>query len=319
MLSAAIIGAGTIAFGHNEVQMPMTHLGTYEALNDRVQLLAFAEPDSARRQFIEHLFPKIKAYESVACLLESEHIDIVSLCTPDHLHEPILHDIMDYPVRGVWCEKPLTTTGQDAKDLIQKIVNTRIAVQVNYWRRFIPEIADLKKRLMGNEFGKIHSVTGYYADSYIHNGSHLIDLIHFLVGKLYPRYAAAEEAFDTCHDRPVTIFGKIDQAIPCVLQPIPREPYNLFELNLFTGRGRIRIGENGRRIELFNDKRDDAFPHLRILRTSPETIKCQWRLAFKRALANLIDCLTFQKDELICGAREAGDCVEALTHVSGLL
>lgn len=313
MMRIGIIGAGAIAFDTGGLGLPMTHVRSCETLRDRVSLVAFAEPDDEQRARVASLYPHLVAYPSASAMIEEQELDIVSLCTPDSSHEAMLLDLLDRPIKGIWCEKPLAMSVEGGLRIVEKARSAGIAVQVNYWRRFIPEVQALAAAVRQGEYGPLLRVSGIYADTWIHNGCHLYDLMELIVGEFVPKRVWDGTNGADC----VTIVGQCGDA-EAVCVGIPRQPYNVFELDMFFANGRVRIAENGRRIEFQPHGRDDAFPHLCLLRAEPETTICRWRESFDNALADLAECIQEGREPLSGPVRSLA-CARTLETASFLL
>ncbi len=117
---AAIVGAGAIATGIGTKKYAMTHIESYRSLSDRVEFVGFAEISNEQRQLVQDSFPHYKYYESLYALLNSEHVDIISICTPDHCHEELVLEALDANISGLWCEKPLSLTLKGTREILQK-------------------------------------------------------------------------------------------------------------------------------------------------------------------------------------------------------
>ena len=71
-------------------------------------------PDVFER-FFERAQPgSIKEYTDYREMVERENLDVVTVATPDHLHTDPVCDASNAGIKGVFCEKPLTTTIEDA-------------------------------------------------------------------------------------------------------------------------------------------------------------------------------------------------------------
>ncbi|MBT3558458.1 MAG: Gfo/Idh/MocA family oxidoreductase [Planctomycetaceae bacterium] len=284
MLSAAIVGFGAIAGGHEDLALPMTHSASYKIHSDRVQVVAIAEPDTAQHDAIGKVWPVARIYESAEALIADETIDIVSLCgspslTQDFFADPTMTDNL----KGVWCEKPVALSVNQL-DVLATNVSPTLPVQINVWRRFVPEIAELTQQLMNGDFGKVHQAVAYYAKYISDNGVHIVDLAHQCLGELSVRFID-----DGTDQQAPTVFAVNGDGAGCTFLPVPRDSYNIFELDILCELGRVRIAENGRRIELQAYQQDGDFPHLQILEPARNTIKCDWKQSFDSALGNLLD------------------------------
>jgi hypothetical protein len=126
MRKALIIGAGRIGAGFRWADDSYTHAGAYRALKDRVDLIAFVEPNPERADAAEKKWG-VTAYETLEEALTSWKPSIVSVCTQPEDQINVMSRLeIDPNVEGIYCEKPYM--GFPSKK----------AVQVNYLRRGDP-------------------------------------------------------------------------------------------------------------------------------------------------------------------------------------
>lgn len=317
MMRAGIIGAGAIAFDAGKLGLPMTHAKSYANLVDDVSLVAFVEPDSHQRDLVLAQFPDLVPYISLDAMLSGERLDVVSICSPDTMHEAALLSLVESSVKGVWCEKPLALTAQGAKAVARKARVRGVSIQVNYWRRFIPEIQSLANAVRKGNFGSFLKGSGIYSETYMHNGCHLFDVIELFLGQFRPKIVKGGEALNAQGDGAVLVVGEAGGA-DVVCAGIPRKPYNIFELDMFFEEARIRLAENGRRVEISRHDQDAAFSHLRLLAPEPEVTVCDWRHSFDHALADLLECIRSGADTK-SGPGPSVVCAGTLDRVAELL
>ena len=314
---AAIVGAGAIATGIGTKKYAMTHIESYRSLSDRVEFVGFAEISNEQRQLVQDSFPHYKYYESLYALLNSEHVDIISICTPDHCHEELVLEALDANISGLWCEKPLSLTLKGTREILQKSMSGGTPIQVNYFRRFIPEIIDIKEKIEGNAYGDIKLINGFYSDTYIHNGTHLIDMIQYFAGTV--KLKNVSTLGNMKDDGPVVVFCTINGDYICTIQPFSRKYYNIFELDIFCESARVRICENGRRIEMYSVKNDIEFLPLKILDPSPRTTLCNWKSAFTNALSNLLDVVDGKENETLSKPEYSMTTIEFIESIRRII
>jgi len=99
-------------------------------------------------------------------LPEDEKIQAVSVLTPNFLHFPMAKQLLENGF-NVICEKPLTTTYEEAKILneIQQKLNTIFAVTYTYTG--YPMIRQMKKMIASGEIGNIQKVDVQYYQGWI--------------------------------------------------------------------------------------------------------------------------------------------------------
>jgi len=286
-MRVGFIGFGQIAHGHSgSGLLPLCHLDAYKKLAARAHVVAVADPDPVALEFATGMLPGIQVYTNHLDMLAQQKLDLVSICSPDALHARHLIDAASADVSGIWCEKPVVTVASDL-EVLEGLSETFPPVQLNFWRRFIPQVATLRAQIEAGEFGKVNCVTGYFPGDWVHNGSHLVDLMTYLTGDL------------GVHCRGHTVgSGSITQVVGCAdggfgwsATSVPRNRYNLFELDILCQTARIRVTRNGRRLEISRDEQDAEFQHLRILQSNSEHVMCDWKSSFVLALSNLIDCV----------------------------
>ena len=148
MFKGAIIGFGKVA--------ELGHLHGWDEI-DGVQITAVADPTEARRAKAVELIPGVRTYESPEALLDAESLDFVDICTPSHLHVPIIRMGL---TRGlhVLCEKPLTLSVDD-HDEIRGLAEARgLAVcPVHNWKH-APVLAEALRQVTTGTLGEVSHV-----------------------------------------------------------------------------------------------------------------------------------------------------------------
>ena len=86
--------------------------------------------EKAREQF----GGRAALYDDYRALLDRDDVDVVTIGTPDHWHTPMVVDACRAG-KDVYCEKPLTLTIDEGKQLTQVVAETGAVVQVGSWQR----------------------------------------------------------------------------------------------------------------------------------------------------------------------------------------
>lgn len=104
-------------------------------------------------------------------LPEEERMQVVSVLTPNFLHFPMAKKLLENGFHVI-CEKPLTTTYEEAKILnsIQKDKNTVFAVTYTYTG--YPMIRQMKSMIENGEIGTIQKVDVQYYQGWINSLIH---------------------------------------------------------------------------------------------------------------------------------------------------
>lgn len=116
--------------------------------------------DEAKKVVRERQGTEPDGYEDYSELLERDDVDIVTIVTPDHWHTKIAIEAMQAG-KDVYCEKPLTLTIEEGKQIIEALEQTGRVFQVGSQQRSEMEQRFLKAVAIAHagRLGKIHKVT----------------------------------------------------------------------------------------------------------------------------------------------------------------
>jgi len=231
-----------------------------------------------------------EAFSTVSEVFDSHTVDVAVVATPDALHYPLLKALAEYPLKLVFAEKPLTRTVDEAEEIIGLYRERGIRLAVNYSRRFIPEFSELTSKIVSGAFGGYITGSGYYGKGTVHNGTHMIDLLSFLLGEI-----RVDEVFcritDHFEDDPTCTFRlDIPDGKPFYMQAVDCNLYTIFELDLLFERKRIRIVDSGFKIEYYDTLNSDMFAGYRYLGLE-RTIDTSLDKALKCAADHVYSCL----------------------------
>lgn len=119
-------------------------------------------------------------YDEIDIALYGQNYDVLCISTPDETHVNILEQIIKHSglkPKLVICEKPLAMSCEEAKRIIYLYKLFNIPILVNYTRRFIPELIDLKNKYDNGDFGKLKELSVKYNGEEYHTCSHMIDFL----------------------------------------------------------------------------------------------------------------------------------------------
>jgi predicted dehydrogenase len=135
----------------------------------------------------------------------NQHLDIVDICTPNVLHMEQVEQAVRRKLH-IYCEKPLAMSLKEAQTMTQIAKKAGVLTHVAFVLRYLPAIRQMKVLLEAGKIGEILNFRGHmYHSGYLdperpmswrlrHSqsgggaladlGSHLIDLIHYLIGNV---------------------------------------------------------------------------------------------------------------------------------------
>lgn len=99
-------------------------------------------------------------------LPERERMQVVSVLTPNFLHYPMAKCLLENGFHII-CEKPLTTTYEEALDLKKTQVLTNSIFAVTYTYTGYPMVRQLKKMIGEGDLGKIQKIDVQYYQGWI--------------------------------------------------------------------------------------------------------------------------------------------------------
>ncbi|MCR4822171.1 MAG: Gfo/Idh/MocA family oxidoreductase [Treponema sp.] len=203
---AAIIGTGRIGFTlgfDKKREQPASH--TMALLNNpQINLIAAADSNSenlekwhkyvkkhhSKKDFTLTFSSSEELYKNVTCL------DIITVAVNEDNHMEECIKAIGYKPKLVILEKPVALNSAEAEKILAKAKEAGVPVMVNHERRFSKDYLSLLKLI--EQIGDIQSVTGeldsglrIYGQEFekdgtyslLHDGTHLVDIIQFILGK----------------------------------------------------------------------------------------------------------------------------------------
>jgi len=159
----------------------------------------------------------------------------------------------------VFSEKPLSLQISEAKEINDIYLAKKIPVLVNYSRRFVPEFNKLQQNIKSGLYGKFVTGTGYYGKGILHNGSHMIDLLRFLIDEIKSVKRINSESDYDAMDLSVSGVLTFYNGKQFYLQNVDHRLYTIFEIDLLFEKRRIRIIDSGFIIEDYIIEKNKIF------------------------------------------------------------
>lgn len=293
-----IIGAGNIGAFYDTPKSKniLTHAHAFSCRKG-FKLLGFVDSNYKKANKAAKIWGGA-VFKNIEEAFEKNEVDVVCIAVPDKHHFSILRQVANYKPKIVFTEKPLAVNIAEAKTIYKLYKSNNIPVLLNYSRRFVKELADLKENIKRNIYGRYLSGTGYYGKGLIHNGSHMLDFIKFLFEDV-----AAGPVVKTCYDftqedPSISAIMYIGNKNPFFLQHIDCRAYTVFEVDLWFEKKRIRIINSGLFVEEFDVKKSKLFKgYLNLVNT--KTKKTALNQALANSLNNIYGHLANNKD-LLC-------------------
>ena len=198
-------GVGIIGLG-----VGRAHLEAYRN-NPYAEVIGICDTYTGRLKEVEQEYNIKVAVTDYKELLCKNDIDIISVCTPDHLHAEHVVSAMKAG-KDVLCEKPLALTLEDCRRIIKVVDVTDHKFMIGQICRFSPAFKLAKKLIEQGRIGELFFVESEYAHNYrghaegvnnwrkskkikrehfLGGGCHAVDLLRWIAGDVKEAFAYA--------------------------------------------------------------------------------------------------------------------------------
>lgn len=243
------IGVGVISLGW----MGRLHARSYRSISERFpelevepQLIAAADPlQEAQRSAVEDLGFK-RAYTNYQELLADPDVDVVSICSPNYLHEEIALAAITAG-KPFWIEKPMGVNAKQARSVATAAAAENLMTAVGFNYRHTPAIQYLRSLVRNGELGRITNARIWLIADYNSSPlspltwrasrnkagagvipdlmSHGADLAQYIIGRI-ASVSAVTGTFITERPIPTTIgFGHSGFQVGDQKSPVENEDY----------------------------------------------------------------------------------------------
>jgi predicted dehydrogenase len=184
-----IIGTGRIASSiQDEVErapgsqlLPYSHAGAYAEV-PATRIVAAADTNPERLAEFGRRWGVAATYGDYREMLRRESMDIVSICTPTRSHLEVALAVAEAGVRGVFMEKPLAQSLADADRIMAAFDARGIRSAVNHTRTYDPSYRRIRELIAEGAIGSPKTVMAHWHEGMLFGGTHLFDLLRFLIG-----------------------------------------------------------------------------------------------------------------------------------------
>jgi predicted dehydrogenase len=257
-----IIGCGRVASLLENDHLrphPCTHAGAYAAI-PKYKLWAACDIDKVRLKYFGEVWGVKKLYTDYAKMLENEDLDVVSICTWTESHAEICVKAANSGVKGILCEKPMALNLSQADQMIKACKQNNVKLVITHNRRWYPIYQRVKDAIREGLIGEVRTVVGnvltdkppgdWHADykgvgggPLLHDGTHLMDMLRFLVGEVDWVFGHIEKrSKDITVEDVACAFLHFKNDAHAIVEGGGLRKYFNFELDIQGSEGRILIG-----------------------------------------------------------------------------
>jgi len=252
-LRAAIIGCGRMGSTIDDElprwapsTKPYAHAARYAAVPDTV-VVAACDADAAKRQAFGERWGVTALYADVAEMMRQEQPDIVSICTHTAIRHEVALQVIAHNPRAIFLEKPLAETLRQCDEIIADCRERGIVGAVNCSRRWEPGYTRARELVREGIIQDLLCVMAFCGGGLSHMGSHLLDLVRYLVADAPVEWVSGHVPGLQADDRrDLGGLGLIQFAGPihAYVNMLDARAVGV-ELTLLGAEGRIQIGDNG--------------------------------------------------------------------------
>lgn len=302
MLSSGIIGCGRIGCGFDDdisQNKKRTHASGYSICNE-TDLIAFSDVDTSKLKkygqkfFVENLF---KDYNQ---MFDNLDIDVVSICTLSDSHLELVKKAASSNVKGIFIEKPIADSLENAKKIIDICKENEIVLLVDHQRRFEPFYHEIKKIITSEKFGQIQSVYVYYGAGISNTGSHVFDLLRYFFGEITTVFSEKSKILSPNPlDPNFDITLKFNQNFYGYLHPLDLSNYGICEFDIFATGGRLKVDLLSNQADFFQVNSDSH--DYKILSAEKLSADSSSKSGTILGIENLVSCINSDMIPLCSG------------------
>ena len=299
--SAAIIGCGNVAgmYGSDANKNIQSHAQAYQE-NERTVLKAIYDPDRDKLKAFSKKWGVDDAFTSLEEMIESQRIDIISICSPTQRHFEHFEFTSAKNINAIFAEKPLSDDLDEAKKIVEMTKDMTVAV--NYFRRWNKDLQKIKLNIDDNSFGDIKKVIVHYTKGIKNNGTHILDLLFWFFGKLnleqvFKKYTSID------NDIGVDCLLSASKDIPIIFSHVPDVDYVYIEIEILSESGVLKINQRGQSITVFSIEKDPDYSVFNRLIKDNEC-DTRWKKCFEGAVGNIISNIE-SGEKLLCTPEDA--------------
>jgi myo-inositol 2-dehydrogenase / D-chiro-inositol 1-dehydrogenase len=189
-------------------RMGRTHL---RALKDSTEVTVVAVTEPVAASAAQLRAQGLAVYPTVEEMFADSELDGVLIAVPTPQHIDTARKALEAGL-PVLCEKPFGLVPEEAREMGKLADDRGLALQIAYWRRFVPELVSLRNDLADGKYGNAHLLVcsqwdeapppiAFRRDSggiYIDMGVHEIDEMLWLLGQDFAEVKA--QVFPTTED-----------------------------------------------------------------------------------------------------------------------
>jgi predicted dehydrogenase len=302
---AGLVGCGRIGSEFDDDpkrKIVSTHAGAYSAVPE-TELAAVADINReklykcGKRRCVNSL------YQNYEEMLETENLDILSICTWNSTHLDIVKKAVEYNVKAIFCEKPIANTLRNAHQIVEICNKNNVLLQIDHQRRFDKFHQAIRDFIIGGKLGKIQQVSFYYTAGIANTGSHMFDLLRFFFGGVSWVIAfPSENKSPTENDPNFDGVIRFKNNVFCTIHACDVNNFSIFEMDIVGEKGRLIITHSGFDLDFYEVRDSDLFSGYKELYSGEPPVDVNLPRDFMiNGVKHLVKCLENSKPSISSG------------------
>lgn len=302
---AAVVGCGRIGFEFDndpKRDYVATHAGAYNFIKD-TELVAVCDADVKKLEKCISRYNIPGSYTDVEDMMKNENIDILSICTPPHTHYHILKKIIGFPLKAIFCEKPMADSVKKSREMVKLCGKAGIILQVDHQRRFDQLHINLRRLIRDKKLGDVQQVNFYYTTGVKNTGSHMFDLLRFFFGDAeWIQASSSKNKSGKKEDPNLNGVIKFKNGVFATFQACDVKNYLVFELNCLLDKARFVLKNSGFSLDFYKVGASRYFSGYKEL----YKFRSPFNVGYKRdfmvnAVRHLVKCVKDKKESVSSG------------------
>jgi predicted dehydrogenase len=297
---AAVIGLGNIGFKFDldpKRKETWSHAAAFERCRKTI-LSGAVEVNEANADLFRKYYCNTPVFNSIKEMMENISVDIVSISTPTETHYYIVKELIQYPIKAIFCEKPISLKKTEARMMVSSCKKAKILLAVNHTRRWDSTFLLAKKMVREGKIGEVKAASIYYPDHIFNVGTHLFDVICMLIDKK-PKYVSGVGNNLSISDPGISGWILFEDNVLCTVNATGKREDLIFELDIIGSEGRLKVLENGQVLEYYIFEESPRYSGYReLILGKTETIIPTDR--FVTAIEDIVAVLEGKKPEVNC-------------------
>jgi predicted dehydrogenase len=269
-----IIGLGQIGMGYDLSLDPSSAVYSHArafALHPEFDLLGAVDPSATQRALFERHYGR-PAYPDIESALKAETASVVVIASPTETHSETLVTVLSHlKPKAILCEKPLAYDLTEARKMLLGCEAAGVKLFVNYMRRADFGAINVGKRIESGEIAAPIKGIAWYSKGFLHNGSHLFNLLEFWLGAFVKATVLDHGRLWNQKDPEPDVQVEFARGA-VVFRSVWEEAFSHNTIELLSFAGRLRYEQGGEYIAWQSTQCDPNFAGYKILQPAPEII-----------------------------------------------